>query len=113
MDLCEAAGNFAQGINVRFDMPPTPRAALYTLPSNLGGFCERISGGGGELWLLLDELQGPGLNSTPSVAALFTHKFKTVSRQVHPEMLLFSCSARGARGRCSVFTRRAQPLSLK
>ena len=79
MDLSRALAKFARDMNVPFDLEATPGEAHDNLPTCLGELCERISGGGGELWLLLDELQGPGLNSTPSVAARFTHKFKTVS----------------------------------
>lgn len=77
-DLSNALLNFARQINVPFDGEPTPGAAFDNLPRNLRKFSERIREEGGELWLLLDELQAPGLQSTPSVAARFTSKFKMV-----------------------------------
>jgi hypothetical protein len=79
MHLSRALANFARDINVPFDVEAIPSAALNNLPINLRKFSESIKDCGGELWLLLDELQGPGLNSTPSVAGRFTYTFKTVS----------------------------------
>jgi len=84
MNLSHALASFARDISVPFDVEATPGDAFDNLPINLRKFCERISDGGGELWLLLDELQGPGLNSTPSVAARFTHTFKAVSLFCYP-----------------------------
>jgi hypothetical protein len=84
MDLSHALASFARDMSVPFDVEATPGDAFDILPINLRMFRERISDGGGELWLLLDELQGPGLNSTPSVAARFTHTFKTVSSFFYP-----------------------------
>ena len=80
MDVSRALAKFARKINTTFDMEATPGDALDNLPENVRELCERVYEGGGELWLLLDELQGPGLNSSPSVATRFTYTFKTVSR---------------------------------
>lgn len=78
MELCDALESFALTINVEFNKPSCSRAALNNLPTILGSFCERVRKGGGEPWLLLDEMQGPGLCSTPTEAAKFTAKFKKV-----------------------------------
>lgn len=88
MDLhhnLESFGRFE--INVPFDKATTPDAALNNLPRNLEKFAERIKAGGGELWLVLDELQGPLLGATQAEAELFTDTIKQVSlRYVPPRM---------------------------
>jgi hypothetical protein len=76
--LQDELGSFGRRVNVPFDKEPSPSAALNVLPTNLRIFAERIRAGGGELWLLLDELQGPGLGSTPLLAQYFTYMFKQV-----------------------------------
>ena len=77
--LQDALFSFGKKVNVPFTRESTPASALNMLPSNIGSFAECIRASGGELWLLLDEVQGPGLGSTPAQAQLFTHMFKEVS----------------------------------
>jgi len=79
MHFCDTVDEFARQINVPFTMP-TRGSALNKLPSKLVGLCESIKDSGGEVWLLLDEIQGPGLGSPPATAALFTQTFKMVGR---------------------------------
>lgn len=78
MHLSHALARFGRDINVPFDEESSAGAALDNLPINLEEFAECIEAGGGELWLLLDELQGPGLGSTPAMAQHFTYTFKQV-----------------------------------
>jgi len=80
MHLTRALYSFAQAIKVPFAKEATAGDALDNLPENVRKFAERIKAGGGELWLLLDELQAPGLGSTPTQAQRFTYVFKDVSR---------------------------------
>ena len=70
---------FGEQINIPFRLAHSPSAALSNLPATILEFAERVDAGGGELWLLLDELQGPGLGSTPVQAQAFTSMFKKVS----------------------------------
>lgn len=65
MHFSRALHNFGQDINVPFKLDTSGEAALDNIPGNICQFAERIRDAGGELWLLLDELQGPGLGSTP------------------------------------------------
>lgn len=82
MDFSHALAKFADKMNLYFRVEATPGAALDNLPGNLKDFSELIKQKNGELWLLLDELQGPGLGSTPSMSTQFTNKFKSVSHAV-------------------------------
>jgi hypothetical protein len=77
--LQDALEKFGRTYSVPFEKEVTHSAALNNLPTNLRQFAQRIKDRGGKLWLLLDELQGPGLRSTPSQAQRFTYIFKEVS----------------------------------
>jgi hypothetical protein len=90
MDLQDALVRFGRRINVPFDKEETSSSALNNLPISLEQFAASIKAAGGELWLLLDELQGPGLGSTPEDAQRFTYKFKQVRL-----MYLQECSCCG------------------
>lgn len=84
MHFSRALHNFGQRINVPFKPEATGGDALDNLPTNIRDFAELISNRGGELWLLLDELQGPCLGSTPAMVQHFTHMFKEIVRLVSP-----------------------------
>jgi hypothetical protein len=81
--LRNTLSEFGQSINVPFDQAPTPSAAFDTLPTALRKFATRVDAAGGELWLLLDEVQAPVLGSTPSLASDFTYTLKNVSTRDH------------------------------
>ena len=81
--LRHALAEFGQSINVPFDQAPTPSAAFDTLPTALRKFATRVDAAGGELWLLLDEVQAPVLSSTPNLASDFTYTLKNVSTRDH------------------------------
>jgi hypothetical protein len=83
-DLQDALDAFGQRINVRSNKDATPSSALNNLPIRLAEFAESVKAGGGELWLLLDEIQAPILASTPKMAQQFTYKFKQVSVRPTP-----------------------------
>ena len=86
MDLQRALAAFGRKINVPFDLDPTPADAFATLDTALLEFASRIQAGGGELWLLWDELQAPVLASTPAMAQHFIYKFKAVSERSSAEV---------------------------
>lgn len=77
--LMSALAKFGRSIGVRFEQEAAPQDAFNNLPAALHEFASRVSSAGGELWLLLDEVQAPVLGSTPCVASDFTYTFKTVS----------------------------------
>jgi len=79
MHLQDALANFARKINVAFDEEATATKALNNLPINVEDFAKRIQASGGELWLLLDELQAPILESNDAFMKDFTYMFKEVS----------------------------------
>lgn len=70
---------FGRAIGVPYLPPEKPNTALTLLTDCLLAFAKRVARAGGELWLLLDELQFPWLASTPAAAAAFTRTFKEVS----------------------------------
>ena len=79
MNLQDALANFARDINVPFDEEATAAKALNNLPGNVEDFAKHIQAAGGELWLLLDELQAPILESNDTLTKDFTYMFKEVS----------------------------------
>jgi hypothetical protein len=78
-----ALAKFGRSIGVQFEQEATPQDALNNLPAALHEFAARIDAAGGELWLLLDEVQAPVLGSTPSLASDFTYTLKSVSTRDH------------------------------
>ena len=77
--LMRAFAVFARSIHAPFDVPATASDSLDGFPAAVAEFAERIRKGGGELWLLLDELQAPIIASaTPADAAAFTQQLKMV-----------------------------------
>jgi hypothetical protein len=76
--LCDALIRFGRQINVPFQAERDGRAALNNLPINLEEFSRLISEGGGELWLLLDEMHAPIFNSSFGMAEDFTYMFKDI-----------------------------------
>jgi len=54
----------------------SPTFALSTLPDVLERLAKHVHAGGGELWLLFDELQAPIVASTPAGASSFVHVLK-------------------------------------
>ena len=81
MHLQRALAAFGRKINVPFDLDPTPADAFVNLGTALFEFASQIQAGGGELWLLWDELQAPVLASTPAMAQDFIYEFKAVSER--------------------------------
>jgi hypothetical protein len=81
MSLSRALDEFGKFIKVPFGAPADAATALDLLPQKLEKFARQVHKSGGELWLLFDEMQGPLLNSTPSMAQEFTHQFKEVVEQ--------------------------------
>jgi len=79
--LQAALADFGEEINVPFSRGNAQSPALYNLPNRIYRFAAKIHASGGELWLLLDELQAPGLGSPPAQAQHFTYMFKKVSEQ--------------------------------
>ncbi len=79
VDLRDALARLGHSIGIPFSEVAVPRKALNTLPADLKVFSREIRKHGGELWLLLDELQAPILASTPAKANFFTQKLKDVS----------------------------------
>lgn len=78
-DLQTALANFARDIGLPFRKAATALDALGTLASKMEQFAKLIKEGGGELWLLLDELQAPILASEHEAAQDFTDVLKDVS----------------------------------
>ena len=76
-----ALGDFATSITVPFSLKATPSESLDRFPAAVAEFAERVRAGGGELWLLLDELQGPLLSAVDqNEATKFVLQFKQVCR---------------------------------
>ena len=76
-DVLDELVCFARSINVRLpDLHGRPHASA--LPGHMKILAERIHADGGVLWVLLDELQAPILNSSPAAAADFMVYFKKV-----------------------------------
>ncbi len=81
--LMSALAKFGRSVGVHFEQEATPQDALNNLPAALHEFAARIDASGGELWLLLDEVQAPVLGSSPSLASDFTYTLKNVSTRDH------------------------------
>lgn len=83
-DLQSALAAFAKVLNLPFrcNEADTGSLALDLLPSRLFDFAQCVHDGGGELWLLLDELQAPVLASDHAMARNFTEMFKEVSKPI-------------------------------
>ena len=74
----DLAGNLvAFSATVGLSLPsPRPPDALNRLPALLQQLTEHVRAEGGELWVLLDELQAPIVASTPADASYFVAKLK-------------------------------------
>lgn len=74
-----ALGDFARAIRVPFIVPATASESLDTFPALAKEFAQRVSDGGGEVWWLFDELQGPLLGAVDqNEATKFVLQFKQV-----------------------------------
>jgi hypothetical protein len=74
---------FAQTLGLSLRLPPSeldsprlPSGALCCYPDLLEKLAKHVYSQGGELWLLIDELQAPIIASTPADASYFVSKFK-------------------------------------
>lgn len=78
---------FGDGINIPYEMSnaKAPGEATADVALAVRDFASRIAGGGGELWLLLDELQAPILHDSPERGGNFIHFIKDVSRGARME----------------------------
>ena len=76
LHFMNVVASFAQSISAPFPVVVTPTQALNTFPTELERFVKHIHDNGGELWLLLDEVQAPILASPPALAHAFTYSLK-------------------------------------
>lgn len=83
-DLCIRLEEFAKQMDLPFESSREPGTALNKLPRQVQALAESVRGAGGELWLLLDELQAPIIASTQADARRFVARLKELIRKSLP-----------------------------